>query len=345
MNGSLFRSPRAIALTVLLVGLFFVWWLQGGFRLGRGADSDTGYLLWSGWIALGMYVVVIAYVGRKYVHRLKPAPKPKDLEPKALRLEKAASAIKQLENDIRRGVLKERKDILQKARFIVQQNGVHKLVRPVLEERTDQIPPIGVELVSREPAGRVLVWMHLHLYLGVGAGIVVWLHGGGVLTTPMGFLLNVLSFIVIATGVVGIYFWSVGPSRLAAAEQGLSLEKAHALAEHFDRKLEAGLQDAKDEAGLAELAKMKSVFASLGSTPNPKSVITALAGTVAEDAKIAEKQRDLMVLYCQQQRCKVALQRMARTKFLLNFWRLAHIPASIVLVGLLVFHVMTVWWY
>ena len=65
----LVRPELALALAASFVGL----WLAGGIELGRGPGGDVGYLLWSGWIALALYLAVIAYVGRKYVHRLRGA--------------------------------------------------------------------------------------------------------------------------------------------------------------------------------------------------------------------------------------------------------------------------------
>ena len=63
-------------------------------------------------------------------------------------------------------------------------------------EGTEAGLPFDVEVENREPLGRVATWLHAHLYYGLAAGVLVWLHGGGSFESPMGATLNITSLAV-----------------------------------------------------------------------------------------------------------------------------------------------------
>ena len=54
----------------------------------------------------------------------------------------------------------------------------------------------------------------------------------------MGLLLNVLSYFVIGSGLIGALLWTFGPTWLTRAERELSVEKAFALRDHYEQKLD-----------------------------------------------------------------------------------------------------------
>jgi hypothetical protein len=55
--------------------------------------------------------------------------------------------------------------------------------------------------------------------------------------------------------------------------------------------------------------------------------------------------RDLLTLSGQRRRVKVERARLRRAKFTLNAWRIVHVPASIVLLGVILAHVVSIWLY
>ncbi len=355
MNWTLLRSPWAIGLTVLTLGAFVGWWLSAGIDPGRGPAADTGFLLWSGWVAVALYLAVVAYVARKYVHRILPTPTRKALRPLRDKVEKATVRLQQVEGQVLTGVLEFKKDVESKVQAILREEGVTKLLKvDVLTTPAGQTPPFLLDIRSPEPRKRVLIWLHAHLYLGLGAALLVLLHGGGVWTTPMGLLLNGFSLFVTLSGAVGVWYWAVGPARLTRAEGLLSVEEAYSLEEHFGRKVKELLDPArefkKEEQG-AEFNEVRPVWKQVAKLfggsrrPERAAIEAALAPSSAADKALLAEQGDLVILLHQHQRVRRELSRLMRAKRAMGVWRLAHVPASVLLVGLLVFHVFSVWWY
>ena len=359
MNRTLFRSAWALALTLFVSVVFLVWWIAGGFDLGRGPKSDTGYTLWSGWVAVLLYIVVIAYVGRKYIHRLRPAPPRERAETLGQRIEQAELALQEVGAQIRDGLLSHEEDVRARVREVLATHRARKLIHVEVKPGPADGPTWIIETRYPEPRRRVLIWLHAHLYLGLGAALLIGLHGGLVWSTPMGLLLNASSAVVTVTGLAGVWLWALGPTRLARAERGLSIEEAYSYRDHFRRKIEGLLMeprkapelevDKKYEQAKAkwdELIKLIPLTRQIHSGRLAGSELrSTLSDLEAEDPKLASLQRDLVVLMFQHERVRSDYSRLAREKALMSAWRLVHVPVSIALVGLLLFHVLTVWWY
>ncbi|MEO6596730.1 MAG: hypothetical protein ABIP94_18440, partial [Planctomycetota bacterium] len=159
--------------------------------------------------------------------------------------------------------------------------------------------------------GRLASWLHAHVYYGVAAAAIVWFHGGMRSATTMGFLLNALSYFVIASGLLGAFFWTFGPTWLTRAEREISIEKAYALAAHYDRKV------AEATAALA-------------------------AATPADGERLG---RELSTLQGQRDSVRREQRRLDVYRNLLRFWRLFHVPCSILLLALVAVHVLSIWYY
>lgn len=357
MNASLFRTRYLLYGAIISAG-FIAWWQVGGFALGRGGDGNVSYLLWSGWVAVALYLAVIAYVGRKYIQRVKRPPTRDEVAAYEASIDRAETRIKKVEREILSGVLKAEGDIRKRVQAICRDEGVAKFKHPVLIAGEGGGPAFRVELVSNEPAGRVIVWLHAHLYFGLAAAVLVILHGGLVWSTPMGLLLNGLSFLVTITGVIGVYYWAVGPSMLTRAEGNFTIEEAFALERHFALKLEDAFTPPvknpekeidkayeKDKVVFDEVVKLQGFAKSCAKEPSPAKVEQQLTAVLSEDAKVAGLQRDVAVLIAQRGKAGDELRRLSRIRFLINSWRVVHVPASIALVGVLVVHIFTVWMY
>jgi len=305
MNVSLFSSWVAAA-AAILIGAFLGWLWSLGARPGSGPGSDGTYLLASGWTALGLMVLVTLYSLRKYLHKLGISPETRN-PPPAANLEKAESRLNELRSQILKGVVTEKGDAEKIGRRILKEEGVTRIARVEVRDGPRGVPRFLVEVLPTEPLGRVAKWLHLHVYLGLAAGVLVWLHGGGQSDSFLGAAMNGLTAVVIVTGVVGTFLFALGPSWLTAREKDLSFEEAFVL----DRSLQGKIVWARKNTDLS-------------------------APAAAQDLAVLEGQR---------QRIQENLTALSRIRFWMNIWRAVHIPASILLLALALVHVVSVWMY
>ena len=70
-----------------------------------------------------------------------------------------------------------------------------------------------------------------------------------------------------------------------------------------------------------------------------------LSKRLLDDSALATRRRDLEILRTQYLRYRGRNRRLAWLRFWLNSWRAVHIPASILLMALVILHILSVWWY
>ncbi len=305
MNRSLFLSWYG-AFAAILVAAFLFWLQSIGAKIGSGPGSDTRFLLVTGWTAFGLMLLVTAYSLRKYIHKLGISPETKN-PPKQEQLERAESRLNQLRQEIATGVVREKSDAQSIATRILKEEGVAKIARV---EVRDAPPGKGVfilQVLPTEPLGRVSKWLHSHLYLGLASGVLVWLHGGNSFDSPMAIALNGLSYLVMITGIIGIFLFALGPSWLTAAEKGLSFEESFVIEKSLREKIEA------------------------------------LRASLDDAQKVAST--DLKILKSQRERVLEKLCLLSRIRFWMNAWKVLHIPASILLLAMILVHIFSVWKY
>ncbi len=334
MNRTLLLSIHG-AISGVVVAALCVLAASGGVPVGRAPQGSRAYLLWSGWIALALFLAAYAYVLRKYAHKLGYSPEFGRQVPRAA-MERAEQRLGALRERVAARTLTDRAQILQLARDVLRETGCGRVLRVSVADD----PAGGPALVSKrtEPLGRTARWMHAHVYYGLGAGIVTFAHAGGRFDTPMGIALNGLTLLVVVTGLVGLGFWMWGPSWLTKEERDLSLEEAFVLDRHYERRLgeEAGKLAAADPALASALAST--------SAPGP-DFAARLATALGAGPEAERRARDLMSLAGQRRRVAGELARLKRVKFAMNAWRLVHIPASIVLLAAISAHVLSIWLY
>ncbi|MCZ6597111.1 MAG: hypothetical protein O7B99_05715 [Planctomycetota bacterium] len=369
VNTSFFRSLHALW-ALVVAGGFVAWMVGGGHAPGRGAGSDRGYLLWSGWIALALFAVVVAYSLRKFVHRLGVSPEFR-MKVGAESVELAEKEIHALRRRISSGALTEKGEVASQARKILKEAGVDKILRAeVREVVVGDESTVEIALRPTEPLGRVAKWMHAHIYLGLASAVLVWIHGGGDLASPMAILLNGLSFLVIATGIFGIVVWALGPTWMTRAERDLTIEEAFVIERGLGRKVDAARTDEPYRTALETLGPPEWKDAWLAGAASGRFGDDVRAGLRAtrdealaagrrakeEQDKDAQKEargrlaacaalQDHSALVAQHGRVSSTLRALMRIKLLMNVWRIVHVPASVALIGLLGFHVFSVWWY
>jgi hypothetical protein len=185
---------------------------------------------------------------------------------------------------------------------------------------------------------RAARWLHAHVYYGLGACLLAFLHGGASFQTPMGVILNGLTALVLVSGVIGLLFWLAGPGWLTKAERDLSIEEAFVLDRHYQRRI------------VAEQAQLHSVDPQLAQQFVAAGASTAefvqrLATACGGGQEGERRARDLLALLGQRRKVAAELQRLERVRWLMNAWRPIHIPASIALLAAIVVHVMSIWLY
>lgn len=254
MNTSLYRSWHALVALLLIAG--FVAWARAVDRpLGWALGADRGFLLWSGWVALALYLVLWAYAARKAAHRTRASFEFARAVPLA-RLERAQERLSDLRVDAFAGRITDPRTLLQRARRVLVEENVGKVLAVAVAPATGG-QPARIEVAWRAPLGRLAKWMHTHIYYGFAAAALVTLHGGLRFSSTMGILLNALSIAVLATGFVGLKLWTFGPRWLSSAERDLNLERATALRAHYRAKVEALAAAPSGDAQARDLRTLK----------------------------------------------------------------------------------------
>ncbi len=330
MNASLFRSWHAVVAALLVVG-FYLWGRALGTTWGWQTDTDRGFLLWSGWVAFTLYLVLWAYAARKAAHRTRWSFEFARAVP-VQQLEQAQARLSDLRVEAFAGRLTGASMLAARATSVLAQEKVDRVLAAEVTPGADGKPP-QLTVRWRQPLGRLARWMHAHLYYGVAAAVLVTLHGGLRFTSPMALALNALSLAVIGTGLFGIVLWTFGPAWLSAAEGDLNYERADALRQHYARKVAATADALRTTAAPA----VNAVLAA-----GPAGGAAFLAAAQGEAQPIA---RDLLTLLGQRAAVDVVWQRLSARRAVLNTWRLVHVPLSIALVLVVLVHVFSVWIY
>jgi hypothetical protein len=337
LNTSLFKSRHAFFAAILSAG-FVAWPLLTDASFGARAGSSTTIVLWSGWTALAAMIAVTLYSLRKYAHRLGISPEFK-MRATARALEKAESRLNALRADVLRGKVRERRDAFGIATRILREEGVAKVMKATIVDAAGGGAPFEVRTAPTEPLGRVATWLHVHAWYGLAAGVLVLVHGGWSFRSPLGATLNVLSAIVVLSGVVGIVLWAVGPRAMTARERDFTFEDAFVQNRSLKRKL-AEAREKLDDAGRALLREVESAGAGFSA-----AAAKASAAAAALQPAAASALRDALVLAGQRRRVQSELSRLAPIKFRLNVWRLLHIPGTILLLVATLVHVAQAWRY
>jgi membrane protein implicated in regulation of membrane protease activity len=346
VNTTLFTSRHAV-LAALLCAAFVGWMLFLGCSPGSRAGADPGFVLWTGWIALFLMVVVTVYTLRKYVHRLRLDPAVRKLvtyeqvQRVARQMEQVEASLAELRIKIRKGLLQDPKEALLLANKILKDQGVFSRMEARVESGKEVAAPFAVRLHTRQPLGRVSRWLHVHLYYGLLAGVLVLLHGRYSFASPLGAALSLLTFLVIGTGVLGVWLFAAGPAWITRLERDLTIEEGFVLERHFSSKLESIRNDKKLDPVVKILLR------------DLDGAGAAFVGKATEALTLVQKQepasqqalRDALVLMSQRSRVLSGYRSLQRMRWLMNAWRLVHIPATVLLLAMTAVHILSVAWY
>lgn len=309
MNLGIYRSFHAV-FAASVVAAFVLWHWLAPLPFGSRDDNNLGFLLTTGWVAVACYLVLALYAVRRAAHRLRLSPE-FAWKAKLPDLERAQSALRELQNRVQRREIAGQGPVLQAARAVLRQHGVQRVLRVAVQRDPQALGLVQVVVAPREPLGRLAAWLHAHIYWGFCAALVVWFHGGVRIGSTMGLWLNGLSYFVIGSGMLGALLWTFGPTWLTRAERELSIEKAFALREHYARKVA--------EANAAVMN--------------------------ATDVDNVTRRVDLQILQGQLASVQTEAARLGRYRALLRGWRLVHVPCSVLLLALVAVHVLSIYYY
>ena len=335
MNRSLFLSRHA-AIFVAVVGSFVAYVVLTGHELGRVTGKPLFQVV-SGWATLAMMLAVMGYVLRKYSHKGRYSPEFR-MKVDLATLERGDAAIAALRT---RTAAMSKRDIEREAKRLLKETGVWKVNRVRVEKA-----PLGtgwnVQIVPREPLGRVAKWMHAHIYYGLSFATILWLHAGNPFGSSMGSLLAGLGYVTFISGVVGVFLWSTGPSRLTKAEFDLSVEEAFGLRETLEGKRITALKEFEGGDPGVRAGLQKVVDAKKGARGVAERTLGDLRARAPDRA---DEIRDAVTLILLEHRVRDELTKLLRVRMSFMSWRLLHVPVAAVLCGIVALHVLSVWRY
>lgn len=337
MNLTLVKNAWWAVAAVAFAGGCLTWLIAAGAAAGAREGSDVDIMLTSGWVTLSLMVFVCAYSLRKFIHKLGLSPEFRMKVPLD-DLEQAHQALNEIRRQVMLGLLDKGDEILDAAQRALESCGVHKVCKAKVTPNPSIGPNFILSVEPTEPLGRMAKWLHFHVYLGLASGVTLWVHGGLSMASPMGVILNVLAVLVIITGVIGTALFALGPRWMTKAEKDLNYEEAFVLERSLTRKIKAAYQDLAPE-------QVKRFRRAEKTDSTAVVERTALLKVVETEPDAAGELADIMVLVSQRKRILEDLRDAARVKFLINVWRVVHVPASIVLLGFSIVHVVSVIWY
>ena len=327
-----------LAVTLLPGILTWVW---ANHALRGFAGDERIWFLYSGNVVLGLFVLTLAFVFRKWAIKLSSF-RNRGRAPLAM-VDASWSEVQALNKDIRNGKLTDDVSILAAAEAILARFQVEKIERPeiaTMDVRGKELK--FVRLRKREPMGRLEPWLEMHMGIGVAACVGVWFHADGIIRHPIGWVLFVASMIVLVTGVLGALLYRTLPARLSKAGPEIPFEEAGVARENYDLCV-AGTVESLDPTIRAEFGKLLTASSSF---EDLKTRCTSLMAMIAQkDPAQAELVRDLLVLSGTRDYLLWNTLAARRINFHLKFWRWIHVPVSVFLFFVIALHVWVVLWY
>lgn len=203
-------------------------------------------------------------------------------------------------------------------------------------------------------SGSTQGWLSAHVYLGLALSVVVLLH------TSFEFGLNVhtlafaLTMIVIISGIIGTIFYATVPGSLTREAGGESPDVLIARIDAIDDEtypMALNLSDATIKAITAVRSKTQigGSFWGLFTAPARRpgdDVLEVIAaegrGLTGDEAQLSQA---LYALLVKRESIVVQVRRVIRYKAILDVWLYVHVPASVALVGAMIAHVLSVFFY
>jgi hypothetical protein len=333
-------SPRAwLVFAGVMIPTAAAWYLMA-HRSGDGA-STRGWFLWSGNLMVLLFLVTFLFSLRKWSLKFPFFRNFGRADPK--KSDACWAEIQTLNNRVKAGAFADDGAILAEAKQLLARFRVDGALRAVLKEVPGGTGTIRtVDLVKKEPFGRLEPWLEVHLGVGTAACIGVFLHADFALRNPVGWALLVLSVVVLVAGVVGAWFFRSLPPKMAAADPGIPFEEAGVARGMLQECIEGIAAKLPPEAAgpLAALSTPAKTPEEL--LRRAEAILPDLTAKFPDRAALL---RDLVVMAGTRDRLEWSTKRSRELEFQMRIWRWIHVPASIALVFVLGLHVVLILWY
>jgi hypothetical protein len=198
-------------------------------------------------------------------------------------------------------------------------------------------------------------WLSAHVYLGTALILVATLHTGFHFGMNVHTLFYVLMMIVIASGMVGVYFYLRYPLLLTRNRGGLSSELMLAQLADLDREirqLAMGLDNTTNSLALKAVQETVvggNLLQQLrGADVNcPTTVARAYVENSSGDSTAEQdtRRRQLLARLVRKEDSLQRIRRDIQLRCLLRLWLYVHIPFSIAALAALLVHVVTEFYY
>jgi hypothetical protein len=203
--------------------------------------------------------------------------------------------------------------------------------------------------------GTLEQWLQSHIYLGILAFIILLMHSGGRFNDKIAVTTLVLTFIVVASGVLGAVLYLTVPRLLTEVESNLSVEEisdqlnqlgknmariASGRSVPFQRIYEQLMREASP--GMLAGWRLLFRFGRRKKAQDTGDWARLLALVPKEEQ---EELRQLLVFSRQRKELLIRLVYQQRYKNVLEFWLYIHIPFTIALIAFGILHVAAVFYY
>jgi hypothetical protein len=198
-------------------------------------------------------------------------------------------------------------------------------------------------------------WLSAHVYLGGALAVIASLHAGFRFGANIHTVLYTLMMIVIASGMVGVYFYMRYPRLLAENRRGLSTEIMLGQLADLDREirqLAMGLDDATNSHALKSTQDTivgGSLIEQLRGFDEhcPTTAARQFVEQGAQDNTPAQesRRRQLLTRLVRKEDFLKRIRRDVQLRCMLRIWLYVHVPFSIACLVALVAHVVTEFYY
>lgn len=309
-------------------------WIAYGVP-SRGADlARRGWFLWSGNGLLLLFLATLAFSVRRWAIKL-PWVRDYDRTP-AGDVEKCGVEFDRLNQRIRSGAYADDDEIERAADDLLEHLGVRSM-GPALEREGGRV--VRVHLEKREPFGRLEAWLEMHVGVGTVACVGVLLHADFAVRHPLGWLMVVLSALVLVSGIAGVVLYRVIPPRLAGADAGIPFEEASVARRGYQRCVQGVLSTLEPAERQALAPALRSASGAERVTARGRALLTAAGPDLAPLA------RDVSVMAGSRDRLAASTARARRLALSLRVWKWVHVPLSLVLCFAVALHVLVVLYF
>ena len=291
------------------------------------------YIYALGWGALLAIILTNLYSFRKYFIFPLYRKWKRVILPKKENFEQAQYAFHHLQKEIDRGTLTENSKIIEQGDYLLEKNEIGDIYKAKIMTFGDEK---RVRIVKRKALGKLDRWFRLHVYFGWLALLMTLFHaefspGGTFFTQALFFL----TFIILFSGLTGIFIVRYSPMYLVSIEQRNSLENLEFLESILLERLQKISQD-RSTAFRKTLKKLRRLLTK-NSVPETLNILENMIQQVPDDEHDAFKKAQICA--CQYHQLHFRLIRLQRYRQVHKIWMYIHIPLSALFIIFSILHI------